>query len=93
MGPFVVKATHILIQVRLQGLQVAVDLLPERHPIKLVEDRLLGPLADPIGLGALHLGLRVIDLVELQEQLIGCLSGNPQYSVPRSVSTLRTGTS
>jgi len=67
---FGVKAIHIFIKIRLQGLKVAVDLLPESHPIELIEDRLVRPLADPIGLRALHLGLRVIDLVELQEQLI-----------------------
>ena len=37
----------------------------------------MGPLADPVGLRALHLGLRVIDLVELQEQLIGVFIRRP----------------
>jgi hypothetical protein len=60
MGPFVVKAIHIFIQIRLQGLQVAVDILAERDPVELVEDRLVSPLADPVGLRALHIYLFII---------------------------------
>ena len=53
----------------------------------------MSPFADPVGLGALDLGLRVVDLVELQKRLVGVSVRRPAvYSVPRSVSTRNTGT-
>ena len=66
MGAASVILIHILIQIDLQSLKVGIDLLPESHPIELIEDRLMNPLTDPIGLRALGLGLCMLNVVELK---------------------------
>src|SRR6516164_1484436 len=46
------------------------DLLAERHAVELVEDGLMEPLSDAIGLRALGLGARVVDVLDRQIELI-----------------------
>jgi len=59
-----------LVKVDLKLTEDSIDLLPERHMIELVEYRLLEPLADAVGLRALHLGLGVVDVVKGQIELV-----------------------
>ena len=73
MGAASVILIHILIQIDLQGLKVRIDLLPKSDPVELIEDRLMNPLTDSIGLWALGLGFRMLDVVELKIQFIGML--------------------
>ena len=51
MRPLVVVQLQPLIQIGLQLFDGLVQLLPKRHPVELVEDGLVKPLTDPIGLG------------------------------------------
>ena len=66
MGAVRVVSIHILIQIDLQDLKVRIDLLPKSDPVELIEDRLMNPLTDPIGLGALGLGFCMLNVVELK---------------------------
>ena len=75
MGSFEVVFVHILIQINLQGFDVGIDLLAEEDPVKFVQDGLVDPFADTIGLWTLDLGLRMLDVVELQIQLISVFIG------------------
>lgn len=50
--------------------QVRIDLLPESHPIEFIEDRLVDPLTDPIRLWILGLGLRMLNVIELEIELM-----------------------
>lgn len=55
------------------GLQLFdgfVQLLPKRHPIKLVEDGLVKPFADSVDLRALRLGAGMIDILHGLVQLV-----------------------
>ena len=51
MGSLLVVYFQPLIQIGLQLFDRLVELLSKRHPIELVEDGLVKPLTDPIGLG------------------------------------------
>ena len=70
MRAFLVIALHERVEILLELLEAPVDLPAERDPIELVEHRLVEALADPVGLGASGLGLRVLDLVQTQEDLV-----------------------
>ncbi len=71
MGALGVVVLHVNIQVDLDLVKTSVDLFPECYPIELVLHRLMEALADAVGLGMLCLCLRMLDLVEAQEELIG----------------------
>ncbi len=71
MGTASIILIHILIQIDLQGLKVRIDLLPKSDPVELIEDRLMNPLTDSIGLWALSFGFRMLNVVQLKIQLIG----------------------
>ena len=77
MSPCAVVAIHVLIQIQLQGLQVRVDLFPESDPVEFIQNGLMNPLTDPVRLWALRLGLRMLDLIELQIELIGMFIRSP----------------
>jgi hypothetical protein len=68
---------QILIHVNLEPFQVRINLLPESHPIEFIEHRLMGPLADPVGLGTLGFRPRMLDLIQLEEQFVRMLIGGP----------------
>ena len=61
---------HPLIEVSLQCIRRVVELLAERHPVELVQQRLVEPLADAVGLRALHLGPGVVDILDREAELI-----------------------
>ena len=65
MSPLMVVMVYILIQIRLQDIQIAVYLLSKNNPVKLVQNRLVKPLANTIGLRTSCLGLCVFNLIEL----------------------------
>ena len=86
MRPLVVVLDQPAIEIGLQLVERAIDLLAERDTVELVEQRAMKALADSVGLRALGFGAGVIDILDRQESSYSWLS-RPQNSVPRSVST------
>lgn len=66
MSAFIVVVRQPLVQIFLQLLQRLVQLFAEGHLIKLVQDRLMKPLADPIRLRRHRFGFRVVDIINRQ---------------------------
>ena len=62
MRAVVVVEMQPLIQIGLQRVDAVIELLAERNLVELLQDRLVEPLADAVGLGRLHLGFRVINM-------------------------------
>src|SRR5437763_6029069 len=62
MGPALVVVDEPGIEIGLQLVDRAIDLLAERHPIEFVEHGAMEALADAIGLRALGLGAAVVGL-------------------------------
>ena len=58
------------VEIGLQLLNPAIELLAERHAVELVEQRLVEAFADAVGLRASRLGARVIDVFDRQVQLL-----------------------
>src|SRR5512134_3399781 len=58
------------IEIGLQFLDRAIDLLAERHAVELIQHRPVEALANAIGLWALRLGPAVIDVLDGQVQLV-----------------------
>ena len=58
------------IEISLQLIDAAVDLLAERNPVKLVQDSAMEALTDSIGLRALGLGAAVIDVLDGEIELV-----------------------
>jgi len=58
------------LQIRLQPLQTLVKVLAKCHPVELVQNRFVEPLADPVGLRTFGLGPGVVDILHCQIQLI-----------------------
>jgi hypothetical protein len=58
------------VEISLQLIDPAVELLAERHSIELVEQRLVESFADTIGLRAPRLGARVIDVLDGEVELV-----------------------
>ena len=50
MPSFIIVVSHPQVKIGLQLLHALVDLFPERDLIKLLQDRLMKPLADTVGL-------------------------------------------
>ena len=71
MGPLLVVFGNPGIQVGLQLVERAIDVLAERHPVELVKDGAMEALADAVGLRAFGLG--------------AALSGNRQHRLAHSV--------
>jgi len=69
MRALVVVVMQPCVQVGLQCIDAVIELFAERDLIKLLQHRLVEPLADAVGLGRLHLGLCVVDIVDRQEEL------------------------
>ncbi len=74
--------------VRSSGILLLVQLLAERHLVELLQDRLVEAHADPVRLRALHFRLRVINIVDRQEELMGMLVQTTAVLGPRSVKIL-----
>ena len=86
MGAVLVVFGDPHIKVGLQLVDRAVDLLAERHPIKLVEHRAVETLADPIGLRAFGFGSAVINVFDGEVELVFMALGTAKLGA-RSVST------
>ena len=69
MRALVVVVMQPFIQIGLQRVDAVIEFLAERDLVELLQDRLVEPLADAVGLGRLHLSLCVIDVVDRQEEL------------------------
>ena len=70
MSSFIVVVRQPLVQIFLQLLQRLVQLFAEGHLIKLVQDRLMKPLADAVGLRRHRFGFRVVDIINRQIKLV-----------------------
>ena len=70
MRPDLVVLGKPAVEVALQFVDAAVDLLAEGDLVELVQDGLLEPLADAIRLRALRPGSRVIHVLDGQVELI-----------------------
>ena len=70
MSSFIVVVRQPLVQIFLQLLQRLVQFFAEGHLIKLVQDRLMEPLADPIRLRRNRFGFRVIYIINRQIELV-----------------------
>ena len=69
MSSFSVVVMQPLIQIGLQRIDAFVELLAERDLVEFLQDRFMEPLANAIRLRRFHFGLRVIDIVDCQEEL------------------------
>ena len=58
------------IEIGVQLVDRAIDLLAERHPIELVENGAMKALADAVGLRAFGLDAGVIDVLDRQAELL-----------------------
>ena len=70
MGPALVVVDEPGIEIGLQLVNRAIDLLAERHPIEFVEHGAMEALADTVGLRALGLGAGVVDVLDRQVELV-----------------------
>src|SRR5262245_37648822 len=70
MGPDLIVFAHPQIEVGLQLLDRTIHLLAERNTVEFVEHGLVEALADAVGLWALGLGSRMIDVLDRKIELI-----------------------
>src|SRR6202021_487207 len=75
MWPFLVVSLGPGIEVGLKFGDRSIDLLAEDDAIELIEHRLVEPLNDPIGLGPLGCGVRMVDILERQIELVFVMLG------------------
>lgn len=71
MGAAIIVILDPFVKVLLQLFQIPVDLLPECHPVELVENCLVERLTDPIRLGTSCPGFGMFYLMILKKNLIG----------------------
>ena len=70
MGAFIVVVIDPKVQIILQLVDIFIDLFAERHLIELLQNGLVKPFADAVGLRWLDLYFGVLDVVDDQEQLV-----------------------
>jgi len=70
MWPLVVVLDQPAIEIGLQLVERAIDLLAERDTVELVEQRAMKALADSVGLRALGFRAAVIDILDRQVELV-----------------------
>ena len=70
MWPRLIVSRDPRIQVGLQLVDRTVHLFAERYTIEFVEHGLVEPFTDAVGLRALGLGARVIDVLDCEIQLV-----------------------
>ena len=70
VGALLIVDEHPFIKVGLQDVRRVVELLSERDPVELIQQRLVEALANTVGLRALHLGAGVVDVLDSEIQLI-----------------------
>ena len=71
---FVVRR-HPNIEIILQLVDGSIDLLAERHTVELIEHGSMEALADSVGLRALGLGPRMIDVLDGEIELVVVMLG------------------
>ena len=71
VGPLLIVPVQPGVQVHLQLLQAAVQLLPEEQAVAFVLQGLVEPFADAVGLGVIGLGSGMVDVLHCQVQLVG----------------------
>ncbi len=69
MSSFGIIVSQPFIQISLQLLDGLIDLFAERDLVKLLQDRLVKPLADAVCPRRFHLGFGMVDVVNCQEEL------------------------
>ncbi len=62
MRPLGVIVIQPFVQINLQSFNAFIQLFAERNLVEFLQDRLVEPLADTVGLGRFHLGLGVFDI-------------------------------
>src|SRR5205823_8653850 len=82
MGSLLVVFDDPGIEVGLQLVDRAIDLLAERQPVELVEHGSMETLADAVGLRALCLGAAVIDVLDRQVELIFVAFAAAEFRAP-----------
>jgi len=70
MGALRVVMVHPLIQIRLQLLNGFIEVLSKCHLIKFLQNGLVEPFADAIGLWMFDLGFGVVNVVDGKEELV-----------------------
>ena len=70
MRPLLIVVLQPCIQVRLEFLRRAIDLLAEGHAVELIQHGFVEPFTDPVGLGMPRLGACVIDVLHREIELI-----------------------
>ena len=70
MCSLVVVIPNPVIQIGLQFLQRGVQLAPEGHPVKLIQNRFVESFTDAICLWVKRLGFGVLNVIECQVQLV-----------------------
>ena len=76
MGPFRVVRLDEAIQVALKVLKARIEPFSKRHPIKLVEERLVEGFANAGSLRALRLRARMLDILNPQVALVRMTVGD-----------------
>ena len=64
MPPLLVVLLRPAVQIELQFIKGAMDLLAEDHPVKLIQHRLVEPFTNAVGLEMTGLGPRVINVLD-----------------------------
>jgi hypothetical protein len=70
MGSFIIVVFQPVVQILLQLIKVAIELLAECDLVELVQDRLMEAFADAIDLRCLTLCLGMVNVVDCQEQVV-----------------------
>lgn len=70
------------IQIRLDFFNRGIHLLSEEDRIELIKKRLVKPFGYPVRLRISGLGLRMLNIIEIQKQLIGMILSNPAVFCP-----------
>jgi hypothetical protein len=70
VGALLVVGRDPRIEVKLQGVDGVVDLLEEGDAVELVQQRLVEPLTNAVGLAAFDLGKRVVEVLDSEVEFI-----------------------
>lgn len=70
MGSLIIIISKPFIKIRLQCVEIAIQLFTERDLIKLIQYRFMEPLADAIGLGRHRFGFRMVNVIYRQIKLV-----------------------
>jgi hypothetical protein len=81
MRPLLIVITNPHIEIGLRLVRCTVYLFAEHDAIKFIERGLVEAFTDAVGLRAVGLGARVIDVLDREVELISCRSGLLRYSL------------